>query len=224
MMKSTVLASISALFLLSLGMPRQAAAQTPGAATTGVYQFLLEDKFSKSVDFDARTDDKGFASGYITFTDQAPIPDSDDPEDPRFEGTAAELVIRASVEELTVEGNRALINATIVDSSHKTYLGARVQLVVEDNGANLRVPDRLTWTVCRPQGAGWVPSDAELDFDDGAYLRWWATDAERKDDVGIPSGNLLADAAKTCPVFPISSYVFADLTRADGDIIVSSKR
>ena len=224
-MKSTVLASISALFLLSLGMPRHAAGQTPGAATTGVYQFLLEeDKLLKSVDFDARTDDRGFASGYITFTDQARVPDSDDPEDPRAEETAGEIVIRASVEELTVEGNRALINATIVDSSHKTYVGARVQLVVEDNVENLKVPDRLTWIICRPQGAGWVPSDAELAFDDGAYLSWWATDAERKDDVGIPSVNLLADAAKTCPVFPIASYVFADVTRGAGDIIVSSKR
>lgn len=213
-MKSTGFALASMLFLL---MPQLATAQS-GAAATGVYQFLLEDDLVKAVDFNAWNDERGFASGQITFTDQALFPDSDDAEDPRAEGTS--LVIRASVEDLRVEKNRALMNATVVDSSHKTYIGARIQFVVEDNTDDLRVPDRLTWTFCRPQTTGWVPSDAELKYDDGAYLSWWATDAERRDDVGVPSINLLANAEQTCPIFPISSYAFADITKAEGDISV----
>lgn len=169
-MKSVGLASISALFLLSLATPWHAAAQTPGAYTAGAYRFLLEDELLKSVDFEVQNDEKGFASGHIAFTDEARIPDVDDPEDPRAEG-GAELFIKATVEELTVEGNRALMNGTVVDSSHRTYVGTRIQLVVEDNAENPKLPDRLTWTVCRPQTIGWVPSDAELDRDDGAYMR-----------------------------------------------------
>lgn len=223
-MKSTGLASISALLLLSLVTPQHATAQTAGAVAVGTYQFLLEDEIPKSVDFDARNDERGFASGHITFADEARIPDSDDAEDPKAEETATKIVIRASVDELTVDGNRALMNGTVLDSSHRTYIGARIQLVVEDNADNLRVPDRLTWTFCKPEGKGWVPTDAERKDDDGAYLSWWATDAERRDDKGVPSVNLLANAEKTCTIYPLSSYSFADVLKAEGDIIVSGKR
>jgi len=216
-MKSLRVASISALLLLSLLMPRSAAAQS---SARGSYRFLLEDDLIKSVDFDATTDGKGFTTGQMTFTDEAKIADTDDPEDPRAGDPPPQLYIKATLDSMTVEKNRALMGGTVTDSSHKTYIGKFVQLVVEDNGNNLEVPDHLTWTFCRPQSQGWIPTDAELARDDGAYLSWWATDAERKDDVGIPSPSLLPQEVKSCPVRSLWSYSFVNVLKWDGDIVV----
>ena len=186
-MKSIGFASISALFLLSFTAPRPATAQTVGPSASGSYWFLLEDELVKSVEFSATTDAKGITTGQMTFTDQAKISDVDDVEDPGQGDAPPEFYIKANLDGMTIEKNRAVMSGTVMDSSHRNYIGRWVQLVVEDN-RELRVPDNLTWWFCRPQSLGWVPTDAELAFDDGAYLRWWATDAERKDDVGVPSG------------------------------------
>jgi hypothetical protein len=219
-MKTTGVVPISALLLLSLTAPRLATAQTPGSSASGSYRFLLEDDLVKSLELDARTDEKGVTTGAMTFTDQAKIPDVDDVEDPRQGDPPPEFYMKADLNTLTVEKNRALVSGTVIDSSHKTYIGKWVQLVVEDNGDGLRVPDNLTWWFCRPQAGGWVPSDAERSFDDGAYLRWWATDAERKDDVGVPSKNLLGGEEKSCPVYPLFFYSLVDVRKWGGDIVV----
>jgi hypothetical protein len=209
-MKSLGFASVFALVLLA---PQWATAQS----TSGIYRFLLEDDLVKSVEFDAKTDERGTTTGQMTFTDQARVPDVDDPEDPRAGDAPPDFYMKAELDSLTVEKNRALMSGTVRDSSHKTYVGKWVQLVVEDNG---REPDKLTWWFCKPPATGWVPSDAERKDDDGAYLRWWATDAERKDDVGIPSKNLIPGEEKSCQVYPLSVYSFADVMKWEGDIIV----
>lgn len=220
-MKTLKSALLSTLFLFLLSFTTTwAHAQTPGASAGGTYRFVLEDGLTKSLDFSASTDERGTTTGQMTFLDTAKIPDVDDPEDPRQGDAPPELYIKASIDTLTVEKNRALLGGTVLDSSHTTYIGKYVQLVVEDNGVNNPDrPDRLVWTLCKPQPGGWVPSDAELRFDDGAYLHWWATDAERKDDVGIPSRDLLA-TAKSCPVYSLATYEFADVLKSDGDIVV----
>ena len=215
-MKSPGVLSFAGLLVLSLTAPQWAHAQS----ARGSYRFILEDEQIKSVDFDATTDGKGFTTGQMTFTDEAKLADVDDPEDPRAGDPPPQFYIKATLDGMTVEKNRALMSGTVLDSSHKTYIGKWVQLVVEDNGNNLDVPDHLTWTFCQPQRQGWVPSDAELDRDDGAYWSWWGTDAERKDDVGIPSPSLLPKEEKGCPVHPLWSYAFANVSKWDGDIIV----
>jgi hypothetical protein len=219
-MKSVGLASISALFLLSLTTPWPALAQTPGPSAYGTYQFLLEDELAKYVELDARTDERGTTTGQMTFFDPARIPDVDDAEDPRAGDAPPEFYIRAELDGLTIEKNRALMSGTVLDSSHRTYIGRWVQLVVEDNGGNQEIPDRLTWAFCRPRAGGWIPSDAERDFDDGAYLRWWATDAEREDDVGIPSPDLISNEERSCRIYSLALYTFADVLRGEGDIVV----
>jgi len=220
-MKSLGLTSIIALFLLSLTTPRMTTAQTGGPSASGNYRFLLEeDDLIKSVEFDARTDERGSTTGYMTFTDQAKISDADDVEDPNSDDPAAEFYLKAEIDELTVEKNRAVMSGTVRDSSHRSYIGRWVQLVVEDNVENPRVPDRLTWGLCKPQARGWVPTDAERKDDDGAYLRWWATDAERKDDVGVPSTNLISSEEKGCQIYPLSWYSFVDVLKWEGDIKV----
>jgi hypothetical protein len=42
----------------------------------------------------------------------------------------------------------------------------------------------------------------------------------RKDDVGVPSKNLLGNDERSCPVFPLSSYSFTDVLKWDGNIVV----
>lgn len=216
-MKSMRAVSLVALSLLSLTPPRFAAAQS---AASGSYRFILEDDLIKTVEFDVTADARGTASGQMIFLDQAKISDIDDVEDPRAGEMAAELFIQASISNMTVEKNRALMNGVVRDSSHRSYIGRWVQLVVEDNVENLRVPDRITWRFCQSQTKGWIPSDAERKDDDGAFLSWWATDAERRDDVGIPSPNLLGSDEKSCPVYPLSFYTFAEPAKWEGDIIV----
>ena len=112
------------------------------------------------------------------------------------------------------------MSGRVLDSSHRSYIGRWVQLVVEDSGDNRRVPDLLTWQLCKPRGSGWVPSDAEWKDDTGASLRWWATDAERKDDVGIPSPNLLPQEESGCLIHPLQVYDFPVLLKWEGDIVV----
>jgi hypothetical protein len=177
---------------------------------------------AKYVEFDVRTDDNGFTVGQMVFTDQARISDKDVDGDDASNGDApGEFYIKADVDSMTVEKNKAVMSGTVRDSSHRTYIGRWVQLVVEDNAYNLRMPDTLTWGFCRPPAGGWVPSDAERKYDDGAYLSWWATDAERRDDVGVPSKNLISSDMKGCRVYPLSLYTFVDIKKWEGDIQVN---
>jgi len=220
-MRSLGILSISALCLASLAAP--AAAQTPGSAARGTYKFLLEDELVKSVDFNASVDSKGTTTGSLTLTDEAAIPDVDDPEDPRAGDVSKGFYIKADLDTLAVEKNRAVMGGIVRDSDHVSYIGRWVQLVIEDNGLNREIPDHLTWSFCKPQESGWVPSDAEVKNDNGAFLHWWATDAERKDDVGIPSVDLLGKTT-SCPVHPLWIYDFADLLKWEGDLIVQAPR
>lgn len=219
-MKSILSGSILSLFLLSFATPQPAVAQTSGPFAGGTYRFLWEDGETRYVELDARTDERGTTTGQMTFVDPAKIPDVDDDGDPVPRDTPPEFYIRAELDGLTIEKNRAVMSGTILDSSHRTYIGRWVQLVVEDNKDNQEIPDRLTWAFCRPRAGGWIPSDAERKDDDGAYLRWWATDAERKDDVGIPSPDLISNDERSCRIYPFELYELADVLRWEGDLVV----
>jgi hypothetical protein len=209
-MKSLGFASI---LVLSLTVPQSAAAQE----ASGAYRFLLEDDLAKYVEFAAWTDEKGNAAGQMVLTDEAKISDGEEGD-----GEPSEFFMKAELDSMTVEKNRAVMGGTVLDSSHKSYVGSWVQLVVEDSGDDPKEPDRLTWAFCRPREGGWIPSDSEWKDDDGAYLRWWATDAERDDDVGIPSPNLIPnnEDESGCQVHPLWSYALADISKSEGDIIV----
>lgn len=218
-MKSTGLMSLSVLFLLSLAAPQAITAQTAGPSASGNLRFTMDDEAVRTLEFAVSTDTRGNTSGGMTLVDQAGALDSDD-EEPNRDEKPFELYVKAEFNELTVDKNRAVMNGVIVDSTHRTYVGKWVQLVIEDNGDDPRRSDQLVWRFCQPQPGGWIPSDAELDKDDGAYLSWWATDAERKDDVGIPSPNLIPGEEKSCPVFPLQAYAFASLAKWEGNLVV----
>jgi len=120
---------------------------------------------------------------------------------------------------MTIDKNRAIMNGVISDSSYRSYIGKWVQLVIEDNDG-FDVPDKFVWTICTPEPGGWIPSDAEVPGDRGAFMSWWATDAERKDDAGIPSPNLIPGTLKSCKVYPIRAYEFAPILKGEGAITI----
>lgn len=210
------------LFLLSFTTPPTANAQTDGPAASGAYRFILADKVTRTLEFDARGDKEGGGSGWMTFIDQVKLPDQDvdGTGDAGDKDAPPDFYIKAEFNAVTTGKNNALMNGTIVDSSHRSYIGKWVQLVVEDNGDGRERPDTLSWRFCQPEPGGWIPEDAEVPGDRGAYMSWWATDAERKDDVGIPSPSYIPGQLKRCLNHPLSSYEFVNILKWDGDIRV----
>ena len=224
-MKRVLSAAILALSILSYSAPILSTAQTQGQLAEGRFSFTTGDGVTRYVEFSAVGNGEGGASGGMTLNDTSRIPDDDNDGDPppRPEPGPSEFFIKAAFETMTVEKNRAVMVGLVRESSHKSYVGRWVQLVVEDNVENPRLSDRLSWSLCRQAQGGWVPSDHDQPGDKGAYLSWWATDAERKDDVGIPS----RPAADQPPLNPCRPYTLAaydfDYLNAfkwEGDIVV----
>jgi hypothetical protein len=219
--------------MLALALLILAAAQTTrAAAAAGSYQFTLTgDKYLKYVEFDATGKDDGSASGYISMTDEAiiTIQDVDGTGDKgdrivgyNFKADVDSMVVierEVVVDKEVVLEKRAVLSATIRDSSVLALVGQRVLLTVADYGDNTRVLDRVTWGVYKPIDRNWVPSDAEWKEDPGVGLRWWATDAEVRGDIGYA---MPRDESIGTKVFPATSYDFVLADNTAGDIRVSS--
>lgn len=221
-MKTIVRSVIAVLFVVGLvtgyvAMPAGANASQPSAS--GTYRFALEDGLSKSVEFSATSDERGATTGQMTFRDDAGVSeqDPDGVGDEKAESPSP-FFMTAVLDSLKVEGNRAVMSGTVADSSNRSYIGKWVQLVVEDNGDGRE--DKFTWCFCQPEEGGWVPADAELKEDQGAFSQWWATDAEVKEDAGVQSANIIPGNKTSCKVFALSTYPFADVTDGEGQIQV----
>jgi hypothetical protein len=214
-MKIKAFASGLALFLLSLTITQQAAAQS----ASGSYQFSLEDGYTKFVEFDAKTQADGSATGQLTLTDEAKITVQDVDGTGKYEDTYPGFYLKADFDGLVVDKNQAVMSGTVRDSSVREFIGLRVLLTVEDNGTDIKNPDKLSWGLYAPTAGGWATADAEIKDDPGAGSRWVTRDAERKDDaeVVMPQGYSI-----NTRTFPISSYTFADPQRVAGDILVRS--
>jgi hypothetical protein len=223
-MKTIVRNMLSVLFVIGLvtGYATMAAgAQMAGPSASGTYRFVLDDDLSKSVEFTATSDERGVTTGQMTFRDEAGVSeqDPDGVADEKGESPSP-FYMMAILDSLTIERNRAVMSGTVADSSVHSYVGKWVQLVVEDNGNGTEEPDKLTWCFCQPEEGGWVPADAEVPDDRGAWSQWWATDAEREDDKGVQSLNLIPGNKTSCKVFPLSLYPFADIRTGEGQIQV----
>ncbi|HEU4873950.1 MAG TPA: hypothetical protein VFT44_12700 [Pyrinomonadaceae bacterium] len=208
---------IFVLSLVFLATPSIASAQS--GAASGKFKFFMEDELLKAFEFDARTDERT-TTGFMDFTDEAKIEFQDvdgTGEPPKDEPVPFSM--KAEFDAMTIEKNRAIINGVIRDSSYRSYIGKWVQLVIEDNDG-VEVPDKFVWSFCTPEPGGWIPQDAEVPGDRGAFLSWWATDAERKDDVGIPSPNIIPGTLKSCKVHPIQTYEFATILKGEGVISI----
>jgi hypothetical protein len=215
-MKLKVCALIFGLFLMVPAMSVRVNAQAGSA--NGYYKFLMEDQLMKYVEFDARTDDRGNTSGYMIFTDEAKVLfiDGDGTgEKPPDESESFSMT--ADLDAMTIDKNRAVMSGTIRDSNYRSFIGKYVRLVIEDNDG-IEVPDRVSWCFCQPEQGGWIPEDSEVPGDRGAYMSWWATDAEVKGDVGIPSQDLIPGNLKSCRIYPLWAYDFAPIAKGEGVI------
>ena len=219
-MKTIASISICALLMITLATPWSTSAESGGPSASGTYRFVLEDDFSKYVEFSARSDERGTTTGQMTFRDEAGG-SADDPDgENRSERQPAEFFMTANLNSLKIENNRALLGGTVADSSDRRYIGRWIQLVVEDNSQVREMPDKLSWCFCQPDEGGWVPADAELREDDGAWWKWWATDYDREDDRGVHSVNIIPGNKKSCSDFPLTSYEFAEVRIGEGRIQV----
>jgi hypothetical protein len=213
-MKTIAFVAIFALFLISLATPWSSRASVSGPSASGTYTIVLEDGLRKQIEFNARLEGQG-ATGEMTFRDEARItwqdPEAGErPEDP------TEFYMTAAFDSLTIENNRAVMGGVVRESSHSSYVGKFVQLVVEDNGDSA---DKLSWCFCQPEPGGWTPQDAEDPRDEGAWMSWWATDAELRDDRGVQSANIIPGSRRGCPSYSLSTHEFPD-ARGEGQIQV----
>lgn len=212
-------ASLFALCLVLVATSLPASAQVAGTVG-GKFKFIMDDELIKFLEFSATSDSRGSASGFMVFTDETKVvvvdPDGDG-EPPKEEGVP--FFMKAEFDTMTIEKNRALISGVIKDSSHRSYIGKWVQLVIEDNDGR-EFPDKFGWSFCEPEPGGWIPSDFEVPGDQGAFMSWWATDSERKDDIGIPSASLIPGQLKACKAYSLQSYEFAEILKGDGEITI----
>ena len=217
-MKSIIGIFMMALLLVCLALPGLVLADAEGSSASGSFKFALQDGEIRFLEFKASELAEGQAAGEMTFSDPAAIPVVD-PDDPREKGSPGVLV-RAKFDCMQTSKNTAIIGGEIFDSNVPTAIGLRVLLVIEDNGLE-GSRDRLTWGVYQQPATGWIPSDAELDDDKGAFLTWWATDSERRDDVGIP---MPPNRVVQCKSFPLESYDFPEFKYGGGDLQVQEGR
>jgi hypothetical protein len=183
----------------------------------GSYQFTLGDKKVKMIEFDAQGREGGGASGRLFLSDEATVIylDVDGDGSPTEKFTGYSMLVE--FDDMTVDKNQAVMQGVVRDSTIQFLVGQRVLLTVEDNGNNEREPDRLTWGLYKPIERNWIPSDAEWKEDPGVGLRWWATDFERKDDVGY---EMPRDDKINIRTFSLAAYAFVDTNDGVGDIIV----
>ncbi len=202
------------LFLLSLLL-----VSLPLMAQSASGRFVIKDEAgAQTIEFDASGGVTTAASGYMTFS--GPVTVNDQDGDGEIRGTdkptIVSLTMKVAVDCLVVSRNRASLSGVVRDATVASYVGQHALLTVEDS-TDLRVADRYNWGVSRYANMTWVPADAELDKDDGAYLRWTATDAERTDDKGISSEPRPYD----CQSVTLWSYEDDDLFYvADGGVTV----
>lgn len=214
-MKSIIGASIMALLLVCLAVPSLVLAGAEGSTAGGSFKFALEDGEIRFVEFKAQQEgDK--AVGEMTLSDPAavPVPDPDNPEKPGSPG----VLVRAKFDCMDTVKNTAVIGGEIFESNVPEAIGLRVLLVVEDNGVEGE-KDRVAWSIYQLPGK-WIPTDAELDDDKGASLTWWATDFERRDDVGIP---MPPNKLVACKSFAVASHDFPEIKYAGGDLQVQQR-
>jgi hypothetical protein len=215
-MKNIIGAFIMAVLAVCIALPNLVFAGAEGSTASGSFKFSLDDGETRFVEFKASETAEGVGEGEMTLSDPAAIP-VDDPDNPK-KGTPGVLV-RAKFDCMATSKNQAIMGGEIFDSNVPANIGQRILLMIEDNGVEGE-KDRITYGIYQQPATGWTPVDAEVPDDKGASLTWWATDAERKDDVGfqMPQSKLVQ-----CKSIPASAHDFFDFKYGGGDLQVTSK-
>jgi hypothetical protein len=212
-MKAKVFALVPVLFSFALA----AVAQNNGSAANGDFQFALNGA-SGAIKFDARQQGSS-AKGQMTFEATVAVSNEDVDGEGVSVAPVSQVTATVTFDCVRVSGNHAAMSGLVTSSNVPAYVGKRAILAVEDNGEGINAPalDRFTWGLYRQSAKNWTPSDAEVPGDSGALLNWFATDAERPDDVAI-SARQSEDV--DCHSFPFGSYAFEEVARGTGNIQV----
>ena len=215
-MKNIIGAFIMAVLAVCIALPNLVFAGAEGSTASGSFKFSLDDGETRFVEFKASELAEGVGEGEMTLSDPAAIPVAD-PDNP--EKITPGVLVRAKFDCMATSKNQAIIGGEIFDSNVPANIGQRILLVIEDNGVE-GVKDRITYGIYQQPATGWTPVDAEDPNDKGASLTWWATDAERKDDVGfqMPQSKLVQ-----CKSIPAAAHDFFDFKYGGGDLQVTSR-
>ena len=97
---------------------------------------VVTDEGTRNIEFNAKLNPNGSASGDLKFTGPLSVPDQDVDGDGTGDpsATATTLSLRVDVDCLKVEGNRAALAGLVKESSVSAYVGRRMLLTVEDGG------------------------------------------------------------------------------------------
>lgn len=177
--------------------------------------FAAEGAPSRSIEFKAEIGVDGRITGEVIFQDQAAATTTSEPDESR--PAEERLYLRAELDCLSIEKNKAVMSGSITQASMDKYLGRRFLLAVQDNGEeDLRARDKLTWGVYRPVTRDWPTTDAERPEESGP-LSWVATDAERPEDSGsVPETSPVVG----CRTFPVSAFTFLRAEQGRGTVHV----
>ena len=213
MMREKIVAVASLVSLFAFA----AAAQNNGSAANGDFQFSLNGA-AGAIRFDARQQGSG-AKGQMTFDAAVDVSNEDVDGEGASSSSVSRVTATVSFDCVRVSGNHAAMSGLVTASSVPAYVGKRAVLAVEDNGEGINAAalDRFTWGVYRQNVKNWTPSDAEVPGDNGALLNWFATDAERPDDVAVPARQ---SEEIDCRSFPFGSYAFEEIAHGAGNIQV----
>jgi len=190
-----------------------------GSAVQGSFEILLDGGEKRIIEFHATRATDGTTSGETIFRDvvseNAPKPT------PSAEGapeTAKVLFMKADVDCLVIEDNKAMMSGSIVESTLPQYVGRRVLIVAQEDRLRKGTEkhDRLTWGVYRNTQPNWIAQDQERP-DEPTNLSRIATDAERPEDEGTPSNK---EMLVGCHTFPLSSFAFFNAKQGHGSVKV----
>jgi hypothetical protein len=203
---------------VSFLLPLSAFAQNSGPASNGDFAFALTGA-TGTIQYNARTHGAG-ARGEMKFAGTGEISDDDVDGTGAIPNPVSSVNVVVSFDCLRIQGNRAAMSGVVSSSSIPEQIGARAILAVEDNGEGVNsTRDRFTWGLYRTVVTNWTVEDAEVPGDYGASLTWFASDAERNDDVPV-LWNSPTSGGVNCQTFPLGSYAFEEVAHGAGNIQV----
>ena len=210
-------ALLVATFVSPLAFAKPFAASATGPSAEGKFEiFAAEGAPPRSFEFKAEIGVDGRITGEVIFQDNGGDTTRPEPGEPRS-AEERPLYLRAELDCLLVEKNKAVMSGSITHASLDKYLGGRFLLAVQDNaGEDLRTRDKVTWGLYRPVTRTWQTTDAERPETSGP-LSWIVTDAERPEDSGsLPE----TDPVVGCRTFPISAFTFLKAEQGSGNVHV----
>ena len=157
----------------------------------------------QTIDFDALGDERS-AQGSFTLSGPTLVSDQPDGEDPKQTILVTDFTMKVTVDCMSTLGTRVTMGGTVSDSNVRSMIGRVAMLTVEDNDLNEKDPtDRFTFGSYWEKDITWFPTDEEVPGDSGWKMSWWATDAERRDDVGYM---ISRKRQVDCHSFPVATY------------------